>query len=94
MPSVSRLPSTDLEDALGRLQKIEGQARGIQKMIRDDRDCVDVMNQIAAVKAAVNSLSASLFETYALYCARHPDEFTSQEESIQAIVKTLVRAGK
>lgn len=94
MPSVRHLPSSDLDDALGRLQKIEGQARGIQKMIQDDRDCVDVMNQIAAVKAAVNSLSASLFETYALYCVRHPDEFASQEESIQAIVKTLVRAGK
>lgn len=94
MPSVRNLPNEDLQDALGRLQRIEGQARGIQKMIEDDRDCVDVMNQIAAVKAAVNSLSASLFETYALYCVRHPDAFSSQEENIQAIVKTLVRAGK
>lgn len=94
MPSVRHLPSSDLDDALGRLQKIEGQARGIQKMIQDDRDCVDVMNQIAAVKAAVNSLSASLFETYALYCVHHPEEFASQEENIRAIVKTLVRAGK
>jgi CsoR family transcriptional regulator, copper-sensing transcriptional repressor len=94
MPSVRQLPGSDLEDTLGRLQRIEGQARGIQKMIEDGRDCTDVMNQIAAVKAAVNSLSASLFEAYALYCVRHPEQFSSQEESIQAIVKTLVRAGK
>lgn len=94
MPSVGHLPSNELDEIIGRLQRIEGQARGIQKMIEDDRDCMDVMNQIAAVKAAVNTLSANLFETYAMYCIRHPEEFSSQEESIQAIVKTLVRAGK
>ena len=94
MPSVANLPSSELEDIVGRLQRIEGQARGIQKMIADDRDCTEVMNQVAAVKAAVNTLSASLFETYAMYCIRHPEEFASQEESIRAVVKTLVRAGK
>jgi DNA-binding FrmR family transcriptional regulator len=94
MPSALHLPATDREEILGRLQRIEGQARGIQKMFEDDRDCTDIMNQVAAVKAAVNTLSASLFESFALYCARHPEEFSSNEESIQAIVRTLVRAGK
>lgn len=94
MPSISHLPSSELDDIIGRLQRIEGQARGIQKMIEEDRDCTDVMTQVAAVKAAANTLSASLFEAYAMYCVRHPDAFSSQEESIQAIVKTLVRAGK
>lgn len=94
MPSIASLPNSELDEIVGRLQRIEGQARGIQKMIEDDRDCTEVMNQIAAVKAAVNTLSASLFETYAMYCIRHPEEFASQEESIRAVVKTLVRAGK
>ena len=94
MPSITQLPSSELDEIVGRLQRIEGQARGIQKMIQDDRDCTEVMNQIAAVKAAVNTLSASLFETYAMYCIQHPEEFASKEESIRAVVKTLVRAGK
>ena len=94
MPSVANLPGEELEEIVGRLQRIEGQARGIQKMIEDDRDCTEVMNQIAAVKAAVNTLSASLFETYAMYCLNHPEEFSNREESIRAVVKTLVRAGK
>ena len=94
MPSITHMPSDEIDEIIGRLQRIEGQARGIQKMIEEDRDCVDVMNQVAAVKAAVNTLSASLFETYALYCIRHPEEFSSREDSIRAVVKTLVRAGK
>jgi CsoR family transcriptional regulator, copper-sensing transcriptional repressor len=94
MPSVNRLPESDRAEIIGRLQRIEGQARGIQKMFEDDRECVDVMNQIAAVKAAVNTLSASMFEAFALHCARHPEEFADAQESLEAIVKTLVRAGK
>lgn len=94
MPSVEQLPESDRADILGRLQRIEGQSRGIQKMIEEGRDCVDIMNQTAAVKAAVNTLNARIFESFALYCMRNPEEFASQEESIQAIVKTLVRAGK
>jgi CsoR family transcriptional regulator, copper-sensing transcriptional repressor len=94
MPSVNRLPESDRTEIIGRLQRIEGQARGIQKMFEDDRECVDIMNQIAAVKAAVNTLSASMFESFALHCARHPEEFADPQESLEAIVKTLVRAGK
>lgn len=94
MPSFDNLPVSERANIVGRLQRIEGQARGIQKMVEEGRDCVDVMNQIAAVKAAVNILSADVFESFALYCVRHPEEFAAPEEAIGHVVKTLVRAGK
>ena len=94
MPTFGRLPEQERADIIGRLQRIEGQARGIQKMVDDDRNCVDVMNQIAAVKAAVNALSADVFESFALYCVRNPEEFPAPEAAIEQVVKMLVRAGK
>src|SRR5690606_41585998 len=54
MPSVTRLPDDARDELVARLQRIEGQARGIQKMIEDGRECSEIMNQMASVKAAVN----------------------------------------
>lgn len=47
------LSSTTKEDLLKRLRKIEGQARGIQRMINEERPCQDLLMQLAAVKSAV-----------------------------------------
>ena len=91
MPSISNLPARDRDDLITRLRKIEGQARGIQKMIEDGRDCTNILDQVSSVKSAVNSLSGELLESFALYCVRHPDESTSTEETLQLMVRTLVR---
>jgi len=94
MPNFNQLPEAKQADIVGRLQRIEGQARGIQKMIADGRDCTDILNQVAAVKAAVNALSGEMLETFALYCVRHPDQFPMPEDAIAQAVQTLVRAGR
>ena len=57
MASISELPTNARADLTARLKRIEGQARGIQKMLEDGRDCSDVINQISAIKAATNALS-------------------------------------
>jgi len=94
VPTFDQIPETQRADILGRLQRIEGQARGIQKMIEDGRECVDVLNQVAAVKAAVNALSGQMLETFALHCLRNPDQFPMPEDAITQVVQTLVRAGR
>ena len=73
---------------------VEGQAKGIQRMIEDGRDCVDVMNQLAAVKAAVSALSGELLESFALHCLRHPEQFSSPEQAVEQAVRALVRSGR
>lgn len=55
-------------DVLLRLRRIEGQVRGIQKMVDEDRNCQDVVTQLAAVKASVASLNTLVAETYAREC--------------------------
>ena len=94
MPTANTLPEKSRKDAIARLQRIEGQVRGIQKMLESDRECVQIVDQLAAVKAAVNTLNASMFETIALHCIRHQEDFGSPEETIEQMARLLVRAGK
>ncbi|MER3437238.1 MAG: transcriptional regulator [Chloroflexota bacterium] len=92
--SIHNLPAEERAEILDRLKKIEGQARGIQRMVEEGRDCLDIMNQLAAVKAAVNGLSGHLLEAFALRCLRHPEDFDSPEEAIEQAVRALVRSGR
>jgi DNA-binding FrmR family transcriptional regulator len=94
MPSIHNLPETQRREFTDRLKRIEGQAKGIQRMVEDGRDCVDVMNQIAAIKAAVNALSGEVLEAFALRCLLHPEEFPSSQEAVEQAVKALVRGGR
>ena len=79
MPSIHNLPVEERADMIARLKRVEGQTKGIQKMIEEGRDCVEIMNQVAAVKAAVNALSGEMLGSFALHCLRHPMEFASPE---------------
>lgn len=94
MAPISRLPEDDRANLVARLKKIEGQARGIQKMIEDGRECSDVLNQVASIRAAVNGLSGELLESVAMRCIRHPEEFGSPEQAIGEAVRTLIRNGR
>ncbi len=58
----------DKEDLLGRLRRIEGQVRGIQKMIEEDRYCVDILLQISAARAAIQKVGLSLFRSHTRGC--------------------------
>lgn len=55
-------------DVLLRLRKVEGQIRGVQRMVEENRDCRDVVVQLAAVKASIASLNTLVAETYAQEC--------------------------
>ena len=94
MPSIANLPQSERDDIQARLKRIEGQARGVQKMVDEGRECVDVLNQLAAIKAAVNGLSGELLEAYLLRCVRHPEEFPSPEAAVEDAVKALVRSSR
>lgn len=59
---------TARNDVLLRLRRIEGQVRGIQRMVEENRDCREVVTQLAAIKASVASLNTLVAETYAREC--------------------------
>ncbi|MEL6914663.1 MAG: metal-sensitive transcriptional regulator [Pseudomonadota bacterium] len=59
------------EATLARLKRIEGQVRGIAKMIEDDRYCVDILSQTAAIRAAVKGVETLILEDHAAHCVEH-----------------------
>ena len=83
-------------DHLVRLRKIEGQVRGIQRMIEDGRYCIDVLNQIAAVRHALDRVAMSLVDTHVRHCvldAASADGDLGQhrlDEALEAVNRLLV----
>lgn len=56
---------------LQRLGRIEGQVRGIARMVEDDRYCIDVLNQLLAVRAALKKVEAAILEDHVGHCVAH-----------------------
>ena len=83
-------------DHLLRLRKIEGQVRGIQRMVEDDRYCIDVLNQIAAVRHALDRIAMSLVDSHVRHCvldaARADGELGRHrlDEALDAVNRLLV----
>ncbi|MCC6867823.1 MAG: metal-sensitive transcriptional regulator [Burkholderiales bacterium] len=64
-------PRPDGATLLKRLNRIEGQVRGIGKMIADDRYCIDVLTQVSAVQAALDAVALQLLEHHLHGCVQH-----------------------
>ncbi len=73
---------------LKRLARIEGQVRGIRKMVEDDRECTDVMVQISAVQEALRGVSRELMRSHLKHCAT--DAFRAPPEDAGPIMEELV----
>jgi DNA-binding FrmR family transcriptional regulator len=58
----------DKEAIVNRLHRIEGQVRGVERMVEEERYCIDVLTQIAAVQTALESLSVTLLEDHVRHC--------------------------
>lgn len=75
-----------------RLKSIEGQARGIQRMLEDGRDCQAILDQLAALRAASHAASMQALETFALHCLREsPDAPEQVMSQFIGIVSKLTR---
>ncbi len=61
------------EDVLLRLRRIEGQVRGIQRMVEENRDCREIVTQVAAVKSALSSVNGQVLRCYAHNCLDSED---------------------
>ncbi len=80
-----------------RLARIEGQLRGVQKMIDEDRDCREVIQQLIAIRAGVQAASLSFMQDVASDCILHPDEEQGSEvqrEMIQDLIQLLGKVSK
>ncbi len=76
-------------DLLKRLRRIEGQTRGVARMIEDGRDCQEILQQLAAIRSAVYQASLRLMRSFAVECIHASDE--SPEEAVEALIQALSR---
>ncbi len=84
------------DQLLARLRRIEGQIRGIEKMVDEDRYCIDILTQIGAAQAALDKVALGLLDDHAHHCvvgARSSDERNAKTDEMMAAVGRLMRRG-
>jgi DNA-binding FrmR family transcriptional regulator len=83
------------DQLLKRLRRIEGQVRGIERMVEDDRYCIDVMTQIAAAQAALDKVALGLLDDHARHCVVGGPDSKKEErtEELMAAVGRMMRRG-
>ena len=89
--------SADKEAIQKRLRRIEGQVRGLQRMVEEDRYCINVLEQVSAVTGALNSVALVLLDDHLAHCvvdaAKAGGEGSRQKiEEASAAIARLVRS--
>lgn len=83
------------EDLLNRLKKIEGQVKGIQRMIEEEKCCTDVMIQISAIRSAINKVGGMMIESYIAECMQNGIRASIEkgeiDESVRDVIDTIVK---
>lgn len=82
------------EQLINRLKRIEGQVRGIQNMIENDRYCVDILTQVSAINAALKKVSLNLLERHTHHCVSDAIKDGEGEQAIQELMEVFERFSK
>jgi CsoR family transcriptional regulator, copper-sensing transcriptional repressor len=81
----------DKDALLKRLRRIEGQTRGLQKMVEDDRWCPDILQQIAAVRAALDKVALGLASGHVQHCMAMSDDPKRRDEMTDELMSAIGR---
>jgi DNA-binding FrmR family transcriptional regulator len=84
----------EIESIINRLKRIEGQVRGVQKMVEDNRYCIDILVQISAIQAALNKVGLNLLERHVTHCVSKAIREGSGEESIRELMDVIKQFSK
>ena len=85
------------EDAIARMRRVEGQARGIVKMMEDERYCVDILNQILALEAAARAARTKVLDIHTKHCieqALSSNNKADQSEKIAELLTLIERMAR
>ena len=74
-----------------RLSRIEGQVRGVQRMVDEDRYCIDVLTQISAIRAALDRVALSLVDDHARNCLSGAPRGGQREDQVDELMGALDR---
>lgn len=81
----------DKEALLRRLRRIEGQVRGLQRMVDEDKYCVDILVQVAAVRAALGQVGLMLLENHTKGCVAKAIEHEQGDEAVEELMEVISR---
>ena len=82
---------------LKRLNRIEGQVRGLSRMVEEDRYCIDVVTQISAVRAALRKVEEEVLREHVAHCVEHAissGDSKQQREKVAELFDVLARSGR
>ena len=87
--------SHEKDKLVKRLRRVEGQVRGVERMVEEDRYCIDVITQITAIQAALDKVALGLLDDHAQHCVvGGPDGLKAERtEELMAAVARLMRRG-
>jgi len=78
-------------DLLDRLKRVEGQIRGIARMVEEDKYCVDILNQVAAARAALGKIGLMLLETHTRGCVVRGIKNEDEEATVTELMNVIKR---
>jgi CsoR family transcriptional regulator, copper-sensing transcriptional repressor len=81
----------DTDDLLTRLRRIEGQVRGLQRMVGEDAYCIDILTQVNSVTAALRAVGMGLLDAHARHCVTESIERGEGEEKVQELMSAVAR---
>lgn len=79
------------DDVQARLSRIEGQVRGIQRMVEEDRYCIDILTQVNAIKAAIDKVALSLLEDHMQHCVADAMKAGRGDEKLEELTTAVGR---
>ncbi len=83
--------SADKEKILSRLKRIEGQLRGIQRMVKEDKYCVDILVQVSSVLGATQRVGFIILDDHIKGCIRNAVSNEGEDASIQELIDVIER---
>ncbi|MEO8475968.1 MAG: metal-sensitive transcriptional regulator [Actinomycetota bacterium] len=87
--------SMNKKDLQDRLRRIEGQVRGLQRMVEEDKYCIDILTQVSSVQAALKAVGLGLLDDHVRHCVRESIEKGSGDQKIEELMAAVGRfAGK
>jgi DNA-binding FrmR family transcriptional regulator len=94
-PTPTRGYSATKDQLTKRLRRIEGQVRGVQSMVDEDRYCIDVLTQISAIQAALDKVALGLLDQHARHCVMgaEGEERVDKTDELMGAVGRLMRRG-
>ena len=90
---VKHRSETEKKDLIARLSRIEGQVRGIKNMVEEERYCVEILNQVSAVQAALNSFNKELLANHIHSCVVE-DIRAGKDEVVEELCDTVKKLMK